>query len=350
MSAKQIRKIAFVAEEFSVRTPAQQLLDRFLLGCPVDGEFRRIANCQFALNNSGNKESAEAKARRQEHGLQLVDTTGEAVAGADGVVVVWRGAGATANPKLLETVLQAMPPEASCFVHGALANELSQARQLADLAANRRVALCSGTSTAVTYRLPDIDLPQAARVREALIVVQGPALEAELDGLEGLLPVLARRRNGEAGISRVRFVQGEELWTAGKAGQWSWPLLAAAISRSNTVQGDPLKDGRTQDVVGLGLVPALAKNPRGWLLEHGDGVRSAILVLDGVVADYNFAVQTVDGKIISTQLYRPPPPMQDQFSRLTAVIEQFFRTGAVPWPITRSLTIADALERFAKPQ
>src|SRR5512145_3522979 len=101
------------------------------------------------------------------------------------------------------------------------------------------------------------------------------------------------------------FSKGKAVWKTAKDGQWSRPLLAAAISRSNTIQGDPLRDGRTQDVVGLGLGPGLAQDPRGWLLHHRDGVKSVILVLDGVLADYNFAVSLANGDIASAQLYRP---------------------------------------------
>ncbi|MCI0538571.1 MAG: hypothetical protein L0Z50_25470 [Verrucomicrobiales bacterium] len=350
MNSKPLRKIAFVVEEFSARGPAQQLLDRFLMGYPHDGEFRRLDNCRIVLAGSEIGNSDAVKSRVQDYGLSVAKAPPEAVADADAVVAVWRGSGAQANPALLETVLQAMPPGARCFVHGALANTFSAARKLVAMALARSITLRSGTSTAVTYRLPELDLPIGSRVREALIVVQGAALDAELDALEGLFPVLARRRNGEAGVKDVRFLQREALWEASRTGQWSWPLLAAALSRSNTVQGDPIKDGRTQDVAGLGLVPTLAKDPRGWLLEHRDGIRSTILVLDGVVADFNFAVHLSDGSILSAQLYRPPAPMQDQFSRLAAVLEQFFRSGEAPWPGERSLVIASVLEALAKPE
>jgi len=126
-------------------------------------------------------------------------------------------------------------------------------------------------------------------------------------------------------------------------------LLAAALSRSHSPQGDPVLDGRTQDLVGLGLVPKLARNPRGWLLEHRDGLRSTILVLDGVVADFNFAVRGQDASIVSAQLFRAPAPAEQHFSRLAAVMEEFFRTGGAPWPIERNLFIAGLLEEFAKP-
>ncbi len=347
MNAKSLRKIAFVTEEFSARSPAQQLLDRFLIGYPHDGEFQRMAGCQFFLTTP-NAESAEVKSRVNDFGLQIAVRPVDAVGEADAVVVVWRGSGAVANPELLKATIDGMRAGARCFVYGSLANVSDVATNLISFAKSKGAILCSGASVGVTYRLPDIEIPMAAHVRDGLIVVQGPFPDAEFEALDGLLPIMARRRSGESGARQVRFLSGHAVWEAGGAGEWAWPLLAAAISRSNTVQGDPLKDGRTQDVAGLGLVPALAKDPRCWLIEHRDGVRSTILVLDGVVADYNFAVRLADGDIISAQLYRPPPPMRDEFSRLARAIGQFFQSGVAPWPVERSVLTAGLLEAFAK--
>jgi hypothetical protein len=167
---------------------------------------------------------------------------------------------------------------------------------------------------------------------------------AELWAVDGLLPIIARRRGGESGIRVVRSLKGRDVWRAGDKGEWSWPLLAAAISRSNTTQGDPVRDGRTQDLAGLGLVKKLARDPRGWIIEHADGLRSAILVLDGVVADINFAVRLRDGSITSAQLYRPPAPNRAEFDRLAAVLEDFFTTRNSQWPIERSLLVSQFMQ------
>ena len=129
------------------------------------------------------------------------------------------------------------------------------------------------------------------------------------------------------------------------------PLLAAALSRSDSPQGDPVRDGRTQDMVGLGLVLKLSKNPRAWVLEHSDGVRSTIAVLDGVVADFNFAVELADGKVVSAQIYRPPAPQRHEFTRVAEVVEKFFVSGKAPWLPRRSILTAGllaALGRTAK--
>jgi len=188
-------------------------------------------------------------------------------------------------------------------------------------------------------------------------------MDAEFDGLECLAPVIERRRGGETGARRVKFLEGAEVWRAGEKGEWSWPLLAAALSRSDSPQGDPVKDGRTQDLAGLGLVPKLATAPRVFLIEHLDGFRSAVMALDGVVADYNFATSSSDGVTWSAQIYRAPLPAQHHYSLLAEVMERYFRgeapligspaagttavsarDGAPPWSLDRGVFVAGLIE------
>jgi hypothetical protein len=358
-----LRKMAFLLEEFAKPSPAQQLLDRFLVGYPRDGILHRPA-CETVsahLMLSGNE--ADFDKRPDDFDLAVEPNAAQAVEGADAVVVVSRRPGALANERFLQIALERAAAGATCFVHGVLANTLRRGRELLSLAHSRQVALLAGTPLCTTWRLPEVDLPRGTALAEALIVVQINPLAAqatppsppatmggaELHALEGLLPMLQRRRGGESGVRNVQFLEGKNVWRAGDKGLWSWPLLAAAISRSHTPQGDPVLDGRTQDLVGLGLVPKLARHPRGWLLEHCDGLRSALLVLDGVVADFNFAVRAQDGSLVSAQLFRAPPPAEHHFNRLVAVVEDFFRGSQPPWPVERNLLIAGLLETFGKP-
>jgi hypothetical protein len=186
-------------------------------------------------------------------------------------------------------------------------------------------------------------------INESLVVVQGDSPIAELHAMDSLFPIIEKRRGGEAGVRNVRFIAGDDLWKAAEKGEWPLELLKAAISRSDSPQGDAIIDGRTQDIVGLGLLPKLAKNPRGWILEHRDGLKSTLLVLDGVVADYNFALRARNGEIVSAQIFRAPPPAEHHFSRLCAVLEKFFTTGLPSWKVERNLLIAELLDRFNAP-
>ena len=347
-----LRKIAFILEDFIVGAPSQQLLDRFLIGYSRDGEFRRIPDLEVAVwlapaaeNSTAFADAMTGLAVRQRD-FKLVQHSNPAAAlkDADAVLVVAAAERVSVGEELLRSMLEQAPAGSTCFVHGSLATNLASAQSLASIGATRKIVLASATSVATTFRLPDVDVAADAALTEALIVVQGPRLMAELWAIDGLLPIIVRRRGGESGIRSVRGLKNREVWRASDKGEWSWPLLAAAISRSNTTQGDPVRDGRTQDLAGLGLVKKLARDPRGWIIEHTDGFRSTILVLDGVVADINVAVRSRDGAITSAQLYRPPAPNRAEFDRLAALLEDFFTTRTAPWPIERSLFVSQFMQ------
>lgn len=356
-----MRKVTFLLEEFATPSPSQQLLDRFLMGYPRNGALHKPAIDEISAYLPPTNEG-DFGMRHDDFNLTIAPTVEQAVENADGVVIVPRRPGATANDRLAVIAVARAPEDAACFIQGVLGSNLQHGRALAKMAAARRIRLLAGTPLSVTWRLPQMELPQDTALSEALIVVQinpppspsqtgpqGTLAGAELNALEGLLPVIERRRGGETGIRNVRLLEGDEVWRAGDRKLWSWPLLAAALSRSHSPQGDPVMDGRTQDIAGLGLVPKLARHPQAWLLEHHDGLRTSILVLDGVVGDFNFAVRAADGRVFSAQLFRAPPPLEQHFSLLAEVVENFFQTRKLPWPLERNLLIAGLLEAFRNP-
>src|SRR2546427_7013829 len=146
---------------------------------------------------------ATISARAKEFGLSILSDPHDAVRDAAAIVIVPAGPGAVASDVLVSIALQAAPRGAVCFVYGVLASSLEMARQQSTRANSRKISLLAGTPTAVTWRLPEMDLPLGTPLVEALIVVQGRSLDAELNGLEGLLPILERRREGENGVRNI---------------------------------------------------------------------------------------------------------------------------------------------------
>ena len=345
---RDIRHIAVLAEHFALPSPAQQLLDRFLIGFPQNGEFRR-SSVPVSLWAANAVEPGLLEQRKNDFGLIAAPDVAGALREADAVVIAGAAGELWPEPALVRQALQATRKGTPCCIIGLLAANHGTAVELAQLAAARGCRLLAGTDLPFAFQLPEITLPPGADLREALVLVQGEFPAAELDGLEGLLPLLEVRRNGERGVRRMRFLQGDALWRAGDDGEWSKALVTAALSRSHTPQGNAILDGRTEDLAGLGLVPKLARDARGWLLEHRDGVRSALLVLNGVIADVNVAVAVRDGSTISAQLFRPPRPQQEQYSRFAASLLEFFASGREPWPAARSLREVQLIEAMRTP-
>ena len=246
----------------------------------------------------------------------------------------------------LYSIIQGASEGSRLFVYGPLAESFEKAQELSRLASGKRIALLSGTYMPTTWRLPSVDLEWGRDIKKSLIVTVGNPTEAMLLGVEGLLSVIERRSGGEPGIQRIRVLRGNEVWSARDQGLWSEELLASALSRSHTPQGNSLKDARTQDLVRLKLVSSLARDPQAIIIDHMDGLRSAILLLNGVVKDILFAVKEKGGAITSSQFYRPVKPNEHHFSSLAHNVRLFFGSGNAPWPGQRNLLIAGIMESF----
>jgi hypothetical protein len=236
------------------------------------------------------------------------------------------------------------------FVYGLVAKTQNDAKAIIRRAEGRGVPICAGTVMATLLQLPEMEIPRTkaigAQIREALIVTH----RAELAAFDAVASIL--EPHGAIGeIKKVRTLEGAAVWAAADK-DWSRRLLAAALSRTDNAQGNTALDGRTEEIVRSGLVKTMAKNPRAQIIEHSDGLRTAIMVLEGVVTDLVVAVRAgrrlMPGSIYSTQLFQSPKPQQEEFSRLVAAMIDFFQTGKAPWSIDRALAMAELNEKFGK--
>ena len=86
----------------------------------------------------------------------------------------------------------------------------------------------------------------------------------------------------------------------------------------------------------------LVKDPTAYRYEHQDGLKCTMLLMGGLVEDFNFAAR-VDGRpgIFSTQMYLPMPPARTSlanfFSPLVNNFEQMYLTGKETYPLERTL-------------
>jgi hypothetical protein len=87
---------------------------------------------------------------------------------------------------------------------------------------------------------------------------------------------------------------------------------------------------------------AMVPDPVAYHYQHTDGLRSTMILLNGLVRDFNFAA-TIDGqsKPFSTQMYLPMPDgrttLASFFSPLAYAAEQMFLTGKSQYPVERNL-------------
>ena len=80
----------------------------------------------------------------------------------------------------------------------------------------------------------------------------------------------------------------------------------------------------------------------GYFIEHTDGMRTNMLMLNGLLSDFNYAGKVKNSdRIISCQMYLPMPPahttLANFFSPQVNNVEQMFATGRATYPVERTL-------------
>ena len=105
-----------------------------------------------------------------------------------------------------------------------------------------------------------------------------------------------------------------------------------------------VQDGRTQDLVGNGELPKLVKDPAAYFIEHNDGLKTTLLMLNGAIRDFNFAARIKGAGIQSCQFFLTPMPNVTYSACLVSKIEEMFATGKAPYPAERTLIVSGMLE------
>lgn len=214
------------------------------------------------------------------------------------------------------------------------------ADQMYRTAKSMNFPLMAGSSLPVTWRIPSIELPLGSRIREALCVCYGGVDSYDFHGLESIQCMVERRKGGESGVRWLRSYRGDQFWNALRDGVWSQELLNAALCRSHTLT--PARPGFNDIFPTNAQMADLVKDPVAYTYEHHDGVRCTMLLMTGLVRDFNFAARLDNpSRIVSTQLYLPMPDgrttLANFFSPLVWNVERLFTSGRPPYPIERTL-------------
>ena len=214
------------------------------------------------------------------------------------------------------------------------------AREMYDTSRRMGFAYMAGSSLPVTWRTPSLEMPSGARVQEAVSVGYGGLDSYDFHGLETLQCMVERRKGGESGVKWIQAYRGEDVWKAHQEGVWSKELVEAALCRSHTLK--PSRPGFNDIFPTLDDMRRLVKDPAAYHYEHLDGVRCTMLLMTGLVEDFNFAAR-LEGRAqpFSTQMYLPMPPARTSlanfFSPLVNNMEKMFLTGKPTYPIERTL-------------
>jgi hypothetical protein len=213
------------------------------------------------------------------------------------------------------------------------------ARKMYDTSKEMGFAFMAGSSLAVTWRIPSVEFPSGARVREALCICYGGVDSYDFHGLETLQCMVERRSGGETGVKWLEAYRGDKFWNACRDNVWPRELMNAALCRSHTLRP---RAGFNDTFPSLDDMRGFVKNPVAYRYEHTDGLKCTMMLMNGLVDDFNFAA-SIEGmaKPFSTQMYLPMPDgrttLANFFSPLSNNMEKMFLTGKPTYPVERTL-------------
>lgn len=214
------------------------------------------------------------------------------------------------------------------------------AKAMYDTAREMGFPFMAGSSLPVTWRTPSVEMPLGSRIREALSVAYGGVDSYDFHALETIQCMVERRAGGETGVKWVKSYRGDNFWKASEDEVWPRKLVNAALSRSHTLK--PSREGFNNDLPTLESMKRLVERPVAYQYEHADGLKCTMLLMRGLVEDFNFAAE-LEGRAqpFSTQMYLPMPPgrttLANFFSPLINNIERMFLTGKETYPVERTL-------------
>ncbi len=354
--------VAVITTIYRYLSHAQHMADRFLVGYPSNGRWHRPRMKVASLYVDQKPDGDLSETRAREYGFRVYPTIAEALrCGGDklavgAVLIIGEHGDYPRNEKgqvlypryeffrecvkVFEEDGRAVP----VYNDKHLSWSFEKAKWMVDASRRLKFPMLAGSSLPVTWRLPDVELPLGCEIESALMVGVGGSDPMDYHALEAMQCMIERRKGGETGAKAVQLIEGDAVWEAGRQGRWSRELLIAALSRSDTPQGLTLKDGRPQDLVGTGVLPQLVKNPTAYFIEHRDGLRSTLLMLNGAINDYNFAARVKGIGTVSTQFFLPPVPNVTYSACLVGKIEEMFESGKAPYPVDRTLLVSGVLE------
>ena len=200
----------------------------------------------------------------------------------------------------------------------------------------------AGSSVPLAQRRPPLELPNGAKITQAVSIHGGPIESYDFHGLEVLESLIEARHGGEAGISQVQFLEGRALWQAAEHKLWSPELAKGAMeaelqARFPSLQAAIAEVARREE--------ARVDKVHGILLWHRDGCRSIVLGIGRSDVRWNFAC-TVDGEPTprATGFYVGPWQNRNLFKALSHAIQTHFLNRRAPYPVERTLLVTGILD------
>lgn len=361
--ARPRKKLALVTTAYYYLSHAYHIAGRFLHGYLRDG---RMHYPDFALTGMYVEQQKEGDLSREvssKYGVPLFKdvagalTLGTGKLAVDGILLIgehgdypYNAKGQKLYPRYelfqkIVAVFRASGRSVPIFCDKHLSYDQAQAKEMVETARSLGFGLMAGSSLPVTWRRPELELPLGTKITEALVASRGELEVFGIHSLEALQCMVERRTEGQQGLKAVQCLEGDAVWKAGDEGRWSWELLEHALGRSPSLNVGDVRDNCRHYRSPLDK-SELRKGPLAFLLEYRDGLKAAVLVLNGHVDDTTFAARIGgSARPVSTLFYLPPPPGASFLQALTVRVEEFLATGKPPYPVERTLLTGGILDK-----
>jgi len=349
-------KVAILATEIRKYSHAQHFVDRFLEGYGWEGKHHRPPFELAGLYVDQFPDGDLTGDRVRRHKVKLFSSIEEALTlgrsklAVDGVLIIAEHGvyprtekGQTLYPrneffrrtvKVFESSGRAVP----VFNDKHLSTDWRECVAMVETAKRLGFPFLAGSSLPVTWRIPSVEIPLGMPMSESVCVCYGGVDSYDIHGLETAQCMSERREGGETGVRRVHAVRGAKVWAMLEERETTQRLFAAALARSFTCKGQQNYPCALPD---LNWLRKNHRNPTAYFIEHLDGFRTTLFLLNGLISDFNYAGLAKSGEVFSCQMYLPMPPamssLADFFNPLVNNIERMLAENAAPYPVERTL-------------
>ncbi|MGH7199359.1 MAG: hypothetical protein ACREJB_02065, partial [Planctomycetaceae bacterium] len=232
------KTLAIVTTEWRERSHAWHMGERFLVGYPIEGKWRRPAFEVVSAYVDQFPENDLSRQRAEEFGFTISPTIAEALRtggeklAVDAVLIIGEHGDYPENElgqklypryeffRQVADVFRTDGRAVPVFNDKHLSWNWDWAKEMVETARSLRFPFMAGSSLPVTWRMPSIDMPYGAEVEEVLCVAIGRVDSYDFHALEVIQCMAERRRGGETGVVALQALRGEAVWKAMASGSW----------------------------------------------------------------------------------------------------------------------------------
>ena len=346
------KKLAVVTTEWRDRSHAWHMAERFLHGYPINGKWHRPPFEVVAAYVDQFPKGELSRKRSEEFGFKIYPTIAEALrAGGDKLAVDAVLIIGEHGRYMNNDIGQKMYPRYEFFKQATevmakdgrvvpifndkhLSWKWDWAKEMVETSKKMKIPFLAGSSLPVTWRMPATDMPHGAEVEEVMCVAFGGQDVYDFHAHEVIQCMAERRKGGETGVVAVQGLKGEAVWKE-LAKDGTAKLFEACLARSQTLEQPPATSHRYPT---LDQMKQWVKEPVAHRVEYADGLKSTMLLLNGLVKDFTFSARLKGEKDpLSVLFHLPPVPNVTYSAALMSKAEEMFVMGKAPYPIERTL-------------